>query len=268
MDVYGEIREFYRQYRGEKRVIGTSLLGRDVFAMRIGKGKPCGISQYGIHGREYLCAFLALEHIRRGLSNGSVWLVPLADPDGAMISSQGITSVPPKQRKIIESIGGNLALWKANARGVDINVNFDARWGTGASNVRYPASANYIGPKPFSEPETAALRDFTLEISPDFTLSWHTKGEVIYWRFHQPVLRAVRDKRIANVLSRATGYPLGETKNSAGGYKDWCVEKLKIPAFTVEAGAEKFPHPLGEEALIDISEKCGEAIVRLVKEWR
>ena len=41
-------------------------------------------------------------------------------------------------------------------------------------------------------------------------------------------LRAARDKKYAKILSRATGYPLAEAADSAGGYKDWCVDKLGI----------------------------------------
>ena len=129
--------------------------------------------------------------------------------------------------------------------------------------MRSPAPANYIGSAPFSEPETQALRDFTLEINPAFTISYHTKGEVIYWRYCQSALRAMRDRRYAKALSAATGYPLAEAQGSAGGYKDWCVEKLGIPAFTVETGRESFAHPLGRSALADIVTKNIDALAKL-----
>ena len=80
-------------------------------------------------------------------------------------------------------------------------------------------------------------------------MSYHTKGEEIYWHFGQSTRAYPRDKTLAQVLSRATGYPLCEAKGSAGGYKDWCISALKIPAFTVETGAEHWQHPLGEDAL-------------------
>ena len=77
----------------------------------------------------------------------------------------------------------DFTLWKANGRGVDLNVNFQADWGCGAANVRRPGPENYIGPAPFSEPETRALRDLTLALSPDATISFHTKGGEIYWEY-------------------------------------------------------------------------------------
>ena len=50
------------------------------------------------------------------------------------------------------------------------------------------------------------------------------KGEEIYWRFRQDEAREKRDFEYALSLSEATGYPLAEAPNSAGGYKDWCVD--------------------------------------------
>ena len=46
-------------------------------------------------------------------------------------------------------------------RGVDPNRNWGHRWGgEGASTS--PCAETYRGPRPFSEPETAAIRDFIM----------------------------------------------------------------------------------------------------------
>lgn len=270
VNVYQDIEAFYRGYRGEKRIIGKSAEGRDLFALLVGTHtRPVGIATYAMHAREWVTAYLAMQHVRRGLVTGAVWVVPLVNPDGALLVQEGAEAVRGEERErlCVMNGGTDFSLWKANARGVDLNVNWDARWGTGAQNVRFPAPANYIGPAPCSEPETRALRDFTLQVRPDFTLSYHTKGEVVYWHFHQPPLRARRDRRLAQVVSRVTGYPLAEARGSAGGYKDWCVEKLKIPAFTVEAGRDELSHPLGLRALPDILEKNLDVLVTLTREF-
>ena len=266
MNVYDEVKAFYEGYRGEKRVIGKSREGRDIFALFVGtKGGAVGVSTYAIHAREWITAYLAMQHVRRGMVRGGVWIVPLVNPDGALLVQEGVQTVRTTLRGGLLYLNGgsDFSLWKANARAVDLNVNFDAGWGTGRQNLRAPAPANYIGIAPFSEPETQALRDFTLEVSPAFTVSYHTKGEVIYWRYRQGALRARRDKKYAKILSGATGYPLAEAEGSAGGYKDWCLEKLRIPAFTVEAGRESFPHPLGRSSLADIVTKNLDALVKL-----
>ena len=270
MNVYEEVSAFYQSWRGGKEIIGKSTEGRNIYAMFMGtRGAPQGISQYAMHAREWIGAHLALWHLRRGLVRGGVWVVPLVNPDGALLVQEGAESLSPARRAELCYLngGGDFSLWKANARGVDLNVNFDARWGTGEQNTRTRGAAGCVGDMPFSEPETRALRDLTLAVSPHFTVSYHTKGEEIYWRFHQPLWRARRDKRLARVLSVVTGYPLKDTPRSAGGYKDWCIEKFRIPAFTVEAGRESFAHPLGLAALGDVVTKNLDVLVRLTEEF-
>ena len=266
MDVFKQTQRFFLSSAGEKRVIGRSVFGRELYAVKIGSGAPVGIAQYAIHGREYVTARLAFHHAKRGAVAGSVWLVPLSNPDGALLSQKGVASAPVSERGRLLGLNGgkkDFSLWKANANGVDLNVNFDARWGKGKKNVTVAGSENYVGAKPFSEPETRALKRFTEEIRPDYTVSFHTKGEEIYWRFFQTGLRTYRDYALAKALSYSTGYPLGDAPDSCGGYKDWCIEKFAIPAFTVEAGRDDLPHPLPEKESKDIIKKCGEALVDL-----
>ena len=267
MDIYQKMSSFYQSATTEKQIIGKSLLGRNIYAVKIGCGRPMGIVQYAIHGREYIVASLALLHAQLGVHTGSCWLIPLANPDGALLSECGLSSVEDEKRKnklfALNKQSTDFSLWKANARGVDLNVNFAATWGKGAKNVRTAGAENYIGARPFSEPETLALRNFTFKIKPDYTVSYHTKGEEIYWYFGQSTRTCPRDMTLAQVLSRATGYPLCEAKGSAGGYKDWCIQRLGIPSFTIEAGADTLTHPIGEEGLENILTKNEFALQRL-----
>ncbi|MDE6104658.1 MAG: hypothetical protein K2G38_03100 [Clostridia bacterium] len=219
--IFEEVKNFYQSYSDKKCVIGYSLQGREIFAFHIGDG--CGrqfISTYAIHGREWITAKLALKHIRVGVKCGG-WIIPLMNPDGAEISQ------------------GSYPMWKANARGVDLNCNFDANWGSGKLNTKIRGSENCIGDFPFSESETAALRDFTIKVRPFVTLSFHTKGEEIYWQFD-----GRGDKRGADILAAATGCVPKIIYGSAGGYKDWCIKKLKIPSYTIECGADSLTHPI------------------------
>lgn len=266
MDIYQTVEQFFSTVQTEKAIIGKSVLGRNLYAVKIGDGSPVGIAQYAMHGREYITARLAFEHYRVGVKKGSFWLIPLVNPDGALLSELGLDSVKREKEKarLFElNKSTDFSLWKANARGVDLNVNFAARWGKGAKNLRTAGAENYIGERPFSEPETRALKAFTEYIRPDYTVSYHTKGEEIYWYFYQSMRVCARDKALALALSRSTGYPLCMAKNSVGGYKDWCIQRLGIPAFTIEAGKDEYPHPLGEEALRDMNEKNGYALYDL-----
>ncbi len=267
MGVFEEVSAFFESYRGDKLVYGRSELGRPLYAIRVGKGDAVGISQYSIHAREWVTSLLGLEHIRRGVTKGSVWFLPCTDPDGVLLATEGLSSVPEEDRAFLKKINiyDGFSLWKANAKGVDLNVNFPARWGKGAQNRFAAGPESYVGEFPLCAKESRALYDFTLRVQPRFTVSWHTKGEEIYWSFHQPPLRRMRDKKIAHMLQKTTGYPLKEAPNSVGGYKDWCIETLKIPAFTVEVGRGELTHPLGREALADILQKNIDAVARLTE---
>ena len=220
--IYEEVRRFYQSYSGKKCVIGYSSQSREIYAFHVGEVTDRQfIAVYAVHAREWITARLALKHISIGVTKGGGWIIPLLNPDGAALSQ---TTYP---------------LWKANARGVDLNCNFDADWGTGRLNTKVRGGENCIGDFPFSEPETAALRDFTLKIRPYVTLSFHTKGEEIYWEYG-----GKGDIKGAEILQKATGYNVKKIYGSAGGYKEWCIQKLRIPAYTVECGSDRLNHPI------------------------
>ena len=270
MDIFQEVSAWYERYDGEKKTIGKSVLNREIYAVKIGKVSPVGIAQYAIHGREWITTKIAFYHAERGVGKGSVWLIPLVNPDGALLSQKGICSVKEKKKAdFLRAINHSdcFSLWKANANGVDLNVNFPADWGNGAKNVFFPSSENYVGKTPLSEPETIALKRFTEKISPDFTVSYHTKGEEIYWYYYQSLYACARDKKMAICLSETTGYPIKQAKGSVGGYKDWCIKALKIPAFTIEAGSDEYPHPLNETHLSEILERNKDALAALVNAY-
>ncbi len=268
MDVFEEVSRAYAAWNGEKCIFGRSVQGRPLYAFFAGENAfPVGICQAAMHAREWVTAYLVLGQLARGVRRGGVWFLPLVNPDGALLSQCGADTMDMVRRESVLRLsdGQPLSLWKANAEGVDLNVNFPARWGTGKTNVRTPAPANYIGHAPLCAPESRALAAFTLRVRPAFTVSYHTKGEEIYWRFHQPPRRLARDLRLAKLLRSATGYPLKEAPMSAGGYKDWCIRALKIPAFTVEVGREEGEHPLGKAELFDIFKKNLDSIERLTE---
>ena len=137
MDIYRRIRAAYGAYTGEKRVIGRSLERRALFAFRAGEGRPLGIAVYAIHAREWVTALLALGHLKRSVPFGSVWFVPLMDPDGALLVQRGVECVRPPRLEALLSLNGgdDFSLWKANAEGTDLNVNFPARWGARARKL-------------------------------------------------------------------------------------------------------------------------------------
>ncbi len=241
--------------------IGESTFLQPIYAVHIGRktGEQI-ILQGGIHAREWVTTALLirLATIYRGSNTSGVYFVPCANPDGVRLALDGLDFVTDQDAKnnLLRINGSSdFSLYKANGRGVDLNVNFDADWGTGLKNVTYPNSQNYIGEYPASEKETVALVEFTKSVSPICTLSYHSKGELVYYGFSgQSKDDLDRDRRIAKRIADALGYDALFTTGSAGGYKDWCVRQLKIPAFTIEVGGDDLTHPVGLEHLDGILE--------------
>jgi len=246
--------------------VGKSTLGKNILATHVGDYSGTQIIiQAGIHAREFITTSLLVEqarylHNNQLVANGGIYFIFLTNPDGAEISLDGIDVVDCEITKNYLISANNDSLdfskYKANINLVDLNTNFDANWGKGSQNVFCPATENFVGYYPNSEREVQNLINFTLKNKPLLTISYHSKGNVIYYGFEDESEQNIeRDRQIGEVLSEATGYPLIFTENSTGGYKDWCIQTLKIPAYTIEVGEESLEHPLGIEALPEIFER-------------
>ena len=244
---------------------GRSVLGKNILATHVGSYEGVQILiQGGIHAREYISTLLMIEQARYlyatdAVQNGGIYFVFLTNPDGAEIVLDGVDSVPcdiTKQYLVLANGGFDFSQYKANINLVDLNTNFDADWGTGGQNVRCPNTENFIGFYPNSEREVQSLINFTLQTRPSLTISYHSKGEVIFYGFPgQSEQDLNRDRAIGEQLSAVTGYPLIFTENSSGGYKDWCIRTLTIPSYTIEVGDVNLEHPIGEENLPEIFEQ-------------
>ena len=245
------------QYGVETGVVGESELKQTIPYVFVGKKNGnYMIVQGAMHAREHLTALLVVCLAKHLIKNshlpldGGIYFIPMTNPDGVRLCQEGVGFVRDKQRKsnlLAINGGSDFTLWKANADGVDINVNFDARWGEGVQNGFFKSSQNYVGKAPFSAAESRCLAEFTQRIKPIVTLSYHLKGEQIYWEFGQTSHRRHRDRRYAEAIAKYTGYTLVGGEGSVGGYKDWCVDKLKIPAYTIEVGSDSYEHPFPYE---------------------
>lgn len=245
---------------------GKSVLGKNILATHVGSYEGTQILiQAGIHAREYITSLLTIE-LARNLHNnnlvqeGGIYFIFLTNPDGAQIALDGIESVACNITKdyLINANNNSLDFtkYKANINLVDLNTNFDANWGGGSQNVFCPATENFIGFYPNSEREVNSLIDFTLQTKPSLTISYHSKGNVIFYGFEgQSESDLNRDREIGEAISQSTAYPLIFTENSTGGYKDWCIQKLTIPSYTIEVGDDSLEHPIQEEYLPEIYER-------------
>ncbi|MDE5990879.1 MAG: hypothetical protein K2H36_04790, partial [Clostridia bacterium] len=81
-------------------------------------------------------------------------------------------------------------------------------------------------------------RSLTERVKPSVTLSYHAKGNVIYKGFGC----VDNGKVCAQRISDSTGYPLLDSFDSAGGYKDWYVATFQKLGLTIEVGNENIPY--------------------------
>ena len=141
--------------------------------------------------------------------------------------------------------------WKANLLGVDLNLNYPAGWEQAKEN-KYalgfdrPAPRDYVGQAPLDQVESSAMAQLTRQVNPALTLSYHTQGQVIYWKFKD--IEVPGGKQIGEAFARSSGYVLEDTPFASGfaGYKDWFIQEYDRPGYTIEVGNGENPLPLSQ----------------------
>lgn len=252
-DLYEKIEKLKKEKKLEVSKIGVSVLGNPIYAIFFGnKNKKRIFVEGGIHAREWITCFLVLKMIKnaiKGNFEGYFCFVPVVNPDGVGLALEGESFEITKQKKdFLKKINNNntdFSLWKANINGVDCNVNFDALWGRGKSNTKKASSQNYIGKKPNSEIEVKNMINLLNRFKPNLSLSYHSKGEVIFYGFEVLSQNSQkRDEEIAQRLCEVTGYQMVKTFKSTGGLSDYVSANFDVPAFTVEVGNDELSHPI------------------------
>ena len=214
-------------------------------ALKLGKGERCILINGAHHARESLTTILVLAQIedlakaytnnetrqdykvRQLLDTVSIYFVPMLNPDG------------------IELAMSEKPSWKANGRGVDLNNNYPTLNAQPRSTY-VPASQGYIGPYPFSEPETQALQTLCDEKQFELALAYHSAGQIIYWWYYQNEPLYTRSLIEAKLLSNVTGYsvlPVSQQKGGLG-FTDWFIQHYKRPGYTLEIGRMANGKPL------------------------
>lgn len=251
-------------------IIGYSPLGEAIYRIRIGAGSRALMFNASHHANEWITSPLLMKYIfelcasydggeqfdgydaRLLLENIVLDSVPMVNPDGADL----VTGQLKKGSAIY-----NAALsmneppvpfpdgWKANIRGVDLNLNYPAGWEKArelkfAAGYTAPGPRDYVGPYPLSEPESAAMAALTEDNDYILTVSLHTQGEVIFWTFED--YKPPRALEIGQQMSLASGYRLDEPGefSSYAGYKDWFIQQFDKPGYTPECGLGINPLPI------------------------
>ena len=260
-------------------VIGQSLDGRNIYDIII--GNPAApkkiLFQGAIHAREYIVVPLMMQQLEymlafydtgtyndqplsSVLNNVAVHYIPMANPDGVTLSQFGESAIRSEElRQTIQncytldiadartalSYEEYLTRWKSNARGVDLNHNFDAGWDTLNPTLNHNSFTDYKGPSPLSEPESQALANLAQQNAFSAVINYHAMGRVLYWDT-EGNQKAAESYDMALAASGVTGYQVLASKG-VGGYKDWLQKKGNpVPGLTIEVGRSTCPVAFSE----------------------
>lgn len=235
--------------------IGKSVLGKTIYAIRLGVGDKRVFYTADWHANEYLTGPLLMKFIedyamafstnktlmgydiKYLYSNTSIWLVPMVNPDGVGLVLEGITSENPDYAEVlkINNNSSDFSQWTANIRGVDLNHQWPAEWEEEvARSPQISSPKRYGGQKPLTEPEAIAIYNFTVKHNFVMVLAFHSQGEEIFWGFNG--LEPKESEAIANRFAILSGYTPKNAAGSSAGYKDWFIQEYKRPGFTIEIG--------------------------------
>jgi len=230
-------------------VIGKTWENREIICVsitknvEINKQKPALFYTGTIHAREWIGIELSLsfakyilEHIDYDpqlnaiLDRTTLYMVPCANPDG------------------FEYSRNHFSFWRKNRRknadgsfGVDLNRNFEV----GFTPNKDTTSNVYSGPSAFSEPETAALRDFVLEHKNiTIALDYHSQGNV-FFPAHNFIHEDAEDAIDLNLLA---GNMAEEIRKESG--REYGVHMGKPPVHLISGSGREFYYSQGALSLV------------------
>ncbi|MDM8567802.1 M14 family metallopeptidase [Candidatus Halobeggiatoa sp. HSG11] len=233
--------------------IGKSFEGRDIWAIRISDHPDI------YEPSEPTVWFDALHHAREAMSGESLllfasWLVERYAVDltvTRLINSRNILLIPCVNPDGYEynyqqhPNGGGL--WRKNRRkhnnnsyGVDLNRNYSWEWRYDSRKLNDEV---YQGTAPFSEPETAAIRDLLTQQTPSMSVSVHSYGNEWMFPWGYSALPTPDDDIFRNYATKivaTNGYITDTAWNlygiTRGASDDYHYGMYKSLAFTVEIG--------------------------------
>ncbi len=226
-------------------VIGGSAEGRPLLALHInapGANKVPILLNGTQHAREWIASMVpiciaeralardAAPELQQFLAKTDLWVIPVVNPDGY----QYTWSSDRYWRKN-----------RAGGHGVDLNRNFSIAWGGDGSSAN-KRSQIYRGTGPFSERESAALRDLVIGRGIALHVDFHSYGQLLLhpWT-HTKKPAPDRDRfaaiadRMASAIYAARGQryeimPGAKLYPASGTMTDWASGHAQALSFTIE----------------------------------
>jgi g-D-glutamyl-meso-diaminopimelate peptidase len=244
--------------------IGTSVMGKPIQEIRIGKGLKKVHMNASFHANEWITTMVLMNLVNRyliSLTNRSTLrginainlynetelsIVPMVNPDGVDLVLNG----PPSDKRetvLMMNEGSNeFVHWKANIRGVDLNNQYPANWEIEQERKvpKSPAPRDFPGNSSLSEPEAIAMAELIKNNQFDRILAFHTQGEEFYWGYEG--FEPPESEILAKEFERVSGYKAIRNVDSHAGFKDWFIQEYKRPGFTIELGKGINPLPLSQ----------------------
>jgi len=226
---------------------------------RENRDKPAVLLMAGQHAREPLgtlfllaLADSLLRAERARPSNNSflqkeeIFIIPLVNVDGYSYLIKNRVKFPFWLKNLRDNNGDGI--FSLAVDGADLNRNYDFNWGDFVDVDS--GSWFYKGPRPFSEPETQAIRDLALKKHFVLMIDYHAYGQTVMF----PWTKEIRPPDYEVLHKLALGYawrcqkykgrrhyevlPLnGKTGQGA----NWFYARFRTLSFLVELGTEYFP---------------------------
>lgn len=247
---------------------------RKLIATKLGAGVVRLILIAGVHGREWIntkalvnilnfyCKMysdrIVLREdrgidVRRLLDSRSIIFIPLVNPDGYAIATEGFHVIKNKElRTRCQSLDIDYRYWKYNARGIDINRNFRCK------SYMKKVDSDY----PFSENESIWLKRIFDTYRADILIDIHSRGEnIFYYRNYMDKEYNINQLKWAKYIGNITGYRLSEPSEEIG--KEDCggntvhyySEYVKNTAITIETVREEERIPIRSKNIKEVTDK-------------
>ncbi len=260
-EVVEKLNQFHENYPLITKLIslGKTREGQDILGINITKQlsnvsntkkneeKLPGILFVGSHhAREHLSTEVPMGLIDHLLKNYNI-----DTKITHLVNSRDITIVPllNVDGASHDIVGRKYKMWRKNRTnngdgsfGIDLNRNYSYGWGTGGSS-RSTRSDVYMGPTPFSEPETVAIKNFiSANANVKIILSFHTFSELILYPWggkNDPVPAKDGEvfRKMSQEMAKWNNYKPQQSSElyiASGDTCDWAYGEFKIFCFTFE----------------------------------